>query len=266
MYGRFLKEKGLWKSAEEKGLDRYTIEQLSHNGLYVMESRALNALMFAAKLDLPRFKKFAPNAMRTLLDGINLTGKSAQSQSKREMLFEELNALEQASEEVLSYLEANYEKDSRKKERTFATAFWALFKSGDKVFYTAELGRMFMEALKYMGIGIYHDNSGGYSNMPSRVAKGTIPLAKKAVALQSTFNKMLKQGHDPKIVRDEMVSQLTNFGCMQCGLKWKFFARLDAPLNYEVAKKSSTKKTTQATTKGKKESRTEVVNGMTLRF
>lgn len=267
VYGKYLKSKGLWGTVKELNLDKHNSTHILTEGCYWHERRELNMLMFVAKLSMERIAQFMPNVNSQWMKRLNVGGDNDdRKEAKQNILKEEFEALNQAPEEVLQDIEKHYIEGSNRTPHTFGGAFWATWSSGGQVAYYNELGRMAMEALKYMGIGIYHDTAGYYTQLPSKVKKGAIPLAKKMVSIQKTFNSMLKQGFEPSLVREEMCSQLTEFAKERCEIGWRFFSRLDAPMTYEVAEKKKPNAKKSNSGAKSQEPRIENIGGMELRF
>lgn len=247
--GKFLKAKGMWDRAVQKGLNRYSADQLTNarnSSATWRERRELNMLMFMAKMKADRFKELAPHWVTGWVDKLNI-GTNAEASvderrdSQQAILKYEMDALEQADEHILSEVETYINGNSGNPcPNSFGSSYWATWNSGQQAIYYNELGRMFIEALQYMGLGIYHniaDLTAGYQNrsqLPSNRKKGTIPIAKKTVAMLKSFNSMLKKGFEPSIVREEIIAQLNEYAAAQKGLRWVFFARLDAPSEYEI--------------------------------
>lgn len=273
VYGRWFKSKGMWKAVEEAGLAKYCPQDILTSGVLIQERKTLESLMFASKLSTKRLKEIAPTYTSALTEQINLYGAGDRAKSKRMLLKYELDSLNEAPEEILTHMEDICVKEASRWSlpKSFARALWAVFKSGTKEMYTMELGRMLIDAMQYMGIGLYArlDNvEPDYaSGTTSVIGKGTTPLAKKVVAIVKSFNSMLRQGFGVDIVRDEIITQLNQFSQANCGLHWTFFARNDAPKEYkdvEPKKKSSAK--ASSTKSSSKEPHIEVINGIELRF
>ena len=270
IYGKYLKSKGLWWRVKDLHLEKHNPTYLLTEAYYLQERRALNMLMFMSKLNMDRITQFMPTVVKQWTERLNLNVSGddgdARKESKRSILKAEFEALNQAPEEVLRQIESAYIEGSNHVPHTFGGAFWATWCNSDQGEYYNELGRMTMEALEYMGIGLYHNIKNKYTQLPSKIKKGAIPLAKRIINIQKTFNSMLKQGFDPSIVREEMSSQLTEFAKQRCYIEWEFFSRLDAPMEYEITKKKKASSPKASGGAKAQEPRIEVINGMELRF
>lgn len=270
VYGKYLKSKGLWGRIKDFNLEKHNPTEILTEGCYWNERRALNMLMFMSKLKMDRITQFMPAVVDQWTKRLNLNvsgdNGDARKESKRGILKAEFEALNQAPEEVLRQIESAYFEGSSCVPHTFAGAFWSTWCNSGQGEYYNELGRMTMEALEYMGIGLYHNVKDKYTQLPSKIKKGAIPLAKRIISIQNTFNSMLKQGFDPSIVREEISSQLTEFAKQRCYIEWEFFSRLDAPMEYEIAKKKKASSPKASGGAKAQEPRIEVINGMELRF
>lgn len=253
--GRLLKKTGLWESVAH--LDKADMNTIRANsfGSYDQEWNLMSMAMFFALNDGSRVAEHYPAMSQHISKHIRVEKKDADPNTefgrrcitfynaRKEMLKHDTKWLNSLTDEQLKELNSAMDGRSWLHPVTFTEAYYTSSTAFNDV--NVELGHMFMEAMDYMGLGVYQEfdkENPYYRSNVSFSHKGIVPLVKKVLASQRHFNAMLKQGYDVSMVREETILDIENYISGRTNLKWKFFVLKDAPTEYEVAKQKSVKK------------------------
>lgn len=256
---KFLESKGLWDEETDNRYGNLDNDNWIKGGW--SECQKLKRLLTYAKYidDEGEFSKRCQNTMRYWMENISLDihNDSEISRFRKEMFDKELDWLNNAPDEVL----ATIAEKERHNTQNFTQA---VFNSGlvncnhdtEKGYELIELCRGFIEVLEHMGIGIADTQTEPHTSSLAQIRIGIKQLMKKAITLSKTFVKLVKQGFEPELARDEVIEQLNQFVITnKSKVHWAFYARKDAPKSYEYqktakpAKSSGTKTTSKASLK-----------------
>lgn len=253
---KFLEEKGLWDEDTEYNLGRMPSDWktvfvnpfTAHCG--TGEARHLQALLDYAKSKNVgnKFHERCSRVFRHWLESIDLWTEARPHDSKEEkdyklsrkrMFDKEIEWLSQAPESVLTDIAEKDFRDTRNFTQSVANsgAFCSLAEASAIEFCV--LSEAFCDTLEHIGLGIYDagDYYARHSLKYSR--KGIKALMKKVNSMGRLFIRLVKAGNSPELARDEVIDQLNDFSRKQMSIEWKFYARVDAPTEYDYQTKKS---------------------------
>lgn len=273
MFAKILQKKGLWGYAQEMNISNASMVNLTGDGAryWANERKAFSTLMAFAINNTERITKYAPRYLKNWSRAVNVSTPENMAgitatlfKAKKAMFKYELDTINELPQEVLERIQL-----SKHEPESFASCYFGT--TVPRTEYYAELAKMFLEAMEYMGLGVYCDwmDSDWPRSLPSFRAKGIVPVCKKVLSSVKSFNSMVKKGFDPNLVRDEIVQLLNNYVQQVCKVHWVFVKRANARMEYpelETAKKKSAKKSTAKSTTKAEKTDTLSVGGMTLRI
>lgn len=249
---KYLESKGLWDEKADREYGNLLTSNLatSHSSSVHQFNRLMAYAKFA-DLNNP-FTEKCPNVIRNWVEHITLEVKpELEFTSKRKELFQkELEWLGKAPEEVLNKL--------ADKELCFTQNFTqAVFNSGLCSIYNNTPGNMevvelvnaFVEVMEHIGLGIADTQSNHATSMP-RIRVGMKSLIKKTINMGKVFVRLVKQGFEPNLARDEVIDQLNQWVQVNnINVKWQFYPLNDAPTHYDYQRKPKEKATGKRTSR-----------------
>lgn len=249
---KFLESKGLWDehTDAEYGEIRSDAWQAPAYG-YAKIGKFQKLIAYAKYADVDNeFAKKCPNTMRYWMENITLDVKADidVSMTRKHTFDKELEWLGQAPDEVI---EAIAKKD-RSEPQNFTQA---VFNSGlcnpnyDTVpgAEVSELSKGFVQVMEHMGIGVADSRPEPHTHSMPQVRIGMKQLMKKTISMGKVFMKLIKQGFDPALAREEVIDQLNQYvQTSNMRVKWSFYPRKDAPTEYDYQKTSKAKKSSAA--------------------
>lgn len=251
VFGRFIKSRGLWTDEVEEKYRELTTQTLAiyKNCMWCRNSELaksfLRFLEYARYSDKEnRFIKTCGNTAQYWFEHITLTLNDSDVSKARKAMFEkELEWLDHAPQEVLDSIMV--------KDRHHTQSLTqAIFNSGlcnnnddtEKGDYVMELTKSFCEVMDHIGLGIADrgERTKAITFASSRIALTSI--MKKVMSMGKVFVRLMKQGYEPSLAREEVIDQLNQYVALsKAVVPWEFFALDNAPTNYDYQAKPKSK-------------------------
>lgn len=161
------------------------------------------------------------------------------SKGVRESIKMELNMLANLPKEVLVFAEAaGYRSITKAVWNTYGATGNTTVLLEDETINKVNKGDVarekalqMMRDLEYMGIGVVGEGANGLTGRS--LGKGMSGLMKCVSTNKNKFIRMVKQGFDVGMVREEIASILAAWTRVNCHEPWSFYARTDAKDKYE---------------------------------
>lgn len=240
VFGKFLKSKGLWDNQAESEFGQMTTEMLGRDDTY--KARQFHRLLSYAKyVDMDnRFTQQCGNTMRYWMEHITLdVTEQGITKARKEMFNKELEWLAHSPDEVLQRIaEKDYSRTQNFTQALFNSGLVnANYDSaaGDELM---ELTKAFCEVMDHIGIGIADSSLESHPMSMPQVRINIKNVMKKAINMGKTFVKLVKQGFEPSLARDEVIDQLNHYVMVSnTKVKWQFFPLDNAPTTYDYQRK-----------------------------
>lgn len=244
----YLEGKGLWDEKTDSKFGGLLSDHWKNSG--TMTSKEFCRLLNYAKYaDVKtRFTETCGNVIRRWMEQVNLdviVGKPF-TESRKQLFDKETEWLSHAPDSVLNTLATKEVNNTQNfTQAVFNTGLFSTYSETPRSIEVCELSKAFQETMDHIGLGIADTQTENHTHSFPQIRIGIKNLMKKVISMNRTFAKLVRDGFDPKLARDEVIDQLNQYVITsQMKINWQFFALDNAPTAYDDYKpKAKARKT-----------------------